>query len=151
MLKTARNPSIQDINGYEEGTWTVELKDAVTGGNTSATTVTGYYTKIGRLVTLSFANLNNINSTGMTNGAAIYFTLPFAAAASSGSSCGPVILDTVTLPAPTTQVFSEVESNTARARLRSFASGSADVSVTWSAISSGVSDIYRASLSYIAA
>jgi hypothetical protein len=65
------------LDDYEEGTWTVEAYDAATGGNASATTATGDYTKIGRIVVASL-NLGNIDTTGMTAGNDIFFTLPFA-------------------------------------------------------------------------
>jgi hypothetical protein len=65
------------LDDYEEGTWTVEAYDAPTGGNVSATTSTGDYTKVGRIVTASVA-LNNIDTTGMTAGNFLYLTLPFA-------------------------------------------------------------------------
>ena len=65
------------LDDYEEGTWTVQAYDAQSGGNASPTTATGYYTKIGRIVVASL-NLGNVNTTGMTAGNDIYFTLPFA-------------------------------------------------------------------------
>ena len=65
------------LDDYEEGTWTVEAYDAPTGGNVSSSTNTGYYTKVGRIITASVA-LNNIDTTGMTAGNFLYLTLPFA-------------------------------------------------------------------------
>jgi hypothetical protein len=64
------------LDDYEEGTWTMEVYDAASGGNASATSTTGYYTKIGRLVTAT-ANISNINTSGMTAGNDVYLTLPF--------------------------------------------------------------------------
>lgn len=69
------------LKQYDEGTWTVKLFDAGGGGNQSATTVTGYYTRIGNLVHCAFSGLNNISTAGMTAGNNLYIELPFTAAA----------------------------------------------------------------------
>ena len=69
------------LDDYEEGTYTVTGYDASSGGNASSTTITGYYTKIGRQVTVCFYAWNNINTSGMTSGNIFYFTLPEAASA----------------------------------------------------------------------
>jgi hypothetical protein len=73
------------LDDYEEGTWTAEVYDAATGGNASATTATGSYTKVGRMVTAT-ASLPNINTTGMTTGNVLYLTLPITAGVSSVGS-----------------------------------------------------------------
>ena len=65
------------LDDYEEGTWTVEAYDAASGGNASPTTATGYYTKVGRVVTASL-NLGNVSTAGMTGANVAYFSLPFA-------------------------------------------------------------------------
>ena len=67
------------LDDYEEGTYTAGLYDASTGGNVSSTTRTGYYTKIGRMVTVSFWGWNNINTSNLTAGNVVYISLPFAA------------------------------------------------------------------------
>jgi hypothetical protein len=64
------------LDDYEEGTWTVQIFDAVSGGNLSATTSTGYYTKTGRTVSIWF-QLININTSGLTAANVLHFTLPF--------------------------------------------------------------------------
>ena len=64
------------LDDYEEGTWTVEFYDAVSGGNQSATTATGSYTKVGRFVHLQF-DVNNINTSGLTAVNQLFFSLPF--------------------------------------------------------------------------
>ena len=69
------------LDDYEEGTWTATL----TGGTTppsSPPTATGYYTKIGNLVTVN-VQFNNANTTGAT-GAAQITGLPF-----TSNSVGP--------------------------------------------------------------
>lgn len=80
---TANTPAAgmtsQLLNWYEEGTWTFTLFDAATGGNASPTTATGYYTRVGRLVTCSVFTVTNIDTTGMTAGNRLFFSLPFSA------------------------------------------------------------------------
>jgi hypothetical protein len=69
------------LDDYEEGTWTVTFHDAVSAGNQSATTATGTYTKVGRLVQVQFV-VSNINTSGLTAGNQLFFALPFAGLAS---------------------------------------------------------------------
>jgi len=65
------------LDDYEKGTYTAGVFDANSGGNQSATTATGYYTKIGRLVNFNVA-FANINTTGLTGSNRIFVSLPFA-------------------------------------------------------------------------
>jgi hypothetical protein len=75
------------LNDYEEGTWTPVFSSAA-GTITSTTVNAATYTKVGRLVTLSFDVTITNNGTGAV---AINVTgLPFAAAAAY-SSCGTII------------------------------------------------------------
>lgn len=69
--------SVQDktLDDYEEGTWTCGMSN-VNSDWTSSTTVTGQYTKIGRMVHVS-ANLNNINNDNLISGAIRITGLPF--------------------------------------------------------------------------
>ena len=61
------------------GTWTVGIEDA--SGNASATTATGYYTKIGNTVRVHFSFITNIDTTGLTSGDIFRITgLPFTVA-----------------------------------------------------------------------
>lgn len=68
------------LDDYETGTFTPELADASSGGNTAtATHKFGHYTKVGNLVTI-WMHFRNIDTTGMTSGNALYITgLPFTA------------------------------------------------------------------------
>jgi hypothetical protein len=68
----------QLLNWYEEGTYTFSLYDAATAGNASATTATGYYTRVGRQVTCTVFLVTNIDTTGMTAGNRLYFSVPFS-------------------------------------------------------------------------
>ena len=65
------------LDDYEKGTYTAGIFDANSGGNQSATTETGYYTKIGRLVNFNVA-FADINTTGLTGSNRIFVSLPFA-------------------------------------------------------------------------
>jgi hypothetical protein len=80
---------VNTLDDYEEGTYTVRLYDAGTGGNQSANSATGYYTKIGRLVTVNIYAFNNIDTTGMTSSNAVFFNLPFTSG-SNGRHVGSV-------------------------------------------------------------
>lgn len=62
------------LDDYEEGTWTVQYTDS--SGNTSSTTDTGYYTKIGKQVTATFSAAN-VDTTGLVGTNALFYTLPF--------------------------------------------------------------------------
>ena len=52
------------LDDYEEGTFTATPADA--SGNTSASTITGYYTKIGRVVTIVVGR-SNVSTSGLTS------------------------------------------------------------------------------------
>jgi hypothetical protein len=80
---TANTPAAgmtsQLLNWYEEGTWTPVVKDAAAGNAATAAASGGFYTKIGRQVTVT-VRLINITTTGLTGTNQIYITgLPFAA------------------------------------------------------------------------
>lgn len=70
------------LNDYEEGTFTATLT-AETTAPTTPVTATGYYTKIGRQVTIyvEFTNKNTTGGVGVLN----VTGLPFTASASSGT------------------------------------------------------------------
>ena len=54
------------LNDYEEGTWTPTVKDS-SGNSATASTATGYYTKIGREVHI-VCEIVNIDTTGLVSG-----------------------------------------------------------------------------------
>lgn len=59
------------LDDYEEGTWTVRVADAATGGNLSATTATGQYTIIGRFIEYIFS-IGPISTSGLTGANQLY-------------------------------------------------------------------------------
>lgn len=70
---------------YEEGTWSPEVADASSGGNTGSGTFDGYYTRVGNLVYLQ-ASLANIDTTGMTGANNFYIRgLPFGIRSQNGA------------------------------------------------------------------
>ena len=75
------------LDDYEEGTFTPEVADASTGGNTATySSRQGHYTKIGRQVTVT-CQFADINTTGMTGSNFLYITdLPFTPASLTGTA-----------------------------------------------------------------
>jgi hypothetical protein len=74
-----------ELDDYEEGTWTPVIADATSAGNTGTGTFTGNYTKIGRLVHLQFT-VFNIDTTGMTGANDLYIRgIPFACLTTAGT------------------------------------------------------------------
>jgi hypothetical protein len=73
------------FDDYEEGTFTPTVSDAASGGNNATiySTRTGYYTKVGRLVTATIT-VTNIDTTPLTAGNDVFITgLPFAVSSQS--------------------------------------------------------------------
>jgi len=141
---TAGTGTSELFDDYEEGEWTVQLYDAASAGNVSPTTTTGYYTKIGRQVSITFS-LSNIDTTGMTAGNQLYFTLPFTA---GFVSAGSLVLENFALTAGRTWVSSWVNAADTRGRFRQSGNATTVSSLTVAAITSGTSDIERCTLTY---
>ena len=90
-IQTPLIDTTTDLGDYEEGSWNVTYHDASSGGNTSNTSTTGYYVKIGRQVTAIFTQ-GNIDSTGMTGSGNFYFSLPYTASSQVNLYTGSVRL-----------------------------------------------------------
>jgi hypothetical protein len=133
------------LDDYEEGTWTVTLFDASSGGNASSTTTTGYYTKVGNLVTCSFGILNNISSAGMTSGNTLYVSLPFTPVQAASGVLG---LEFFTYATSRTESFGRVNASATRAILAQTGSGQSVTGLTVASITSGTSDIDRFTMSF---
>lgn len=96
----------ETLDYYDEGTWTLNIRDANTaGGGTAATVGSAYgaYTRIGNLVYVS-ARISNITTTSMTGGNVLYIHgLPFASnAATNYRSTGAVTFSGVAFAGPVT-------------------------------------------------
>ena len=143
----AGNATSNTLDDYEEGTWTVNMYDATSGGNESSTEVTGRYTKIGQQVIASFDAFNNVSTSGLTAGNAVYFTLPFAAT-STGRSIGSVQLDSVSFPNSGTMVTTSVADSQSRATLNTSGNGLTDFTVKVQDFNGTSSDVVTWTLSY---
>jgi len=65
---------------FDNGTWTLAMFDASSGGNTAVgTTSVGTYSRIGKIVVASFYIINQ-NNTGLTGSNIAHWSLPFPAA-----------------------------------------------------------------------
>jgi hypothetical protein len=136
------------LDDYEEGAWTVQFYDASTGGNVSATSANGHYTKIGRKVTASFHGITNISTAGMTAGGNLFFTLPFAAG-SQGAGVGSVVFDNVDLATDGADWVSPTVSDLfARGKFYYTKTGAADGIITVQRLTTGVSDVAFFSITY---
>jgi len=135
------------LGDYEEGSYTVQLFDASSGGNASSTSVTGNYTKIGNQVTVRFDSLNNIDTTGMTGANSLHFSLPFSAS-STGRSAGSVVFDTLTFASGTTMVTPQVVDGSSRGQFRTTGTAVTDKIPEVQDINSGTTDIHTLTLTY---
>ena len=85
----------------EQGSWTVQFKDQ--SGHTSPTTVTGYYTVNGSLVTAAFRNLDAIDTSGFVGTDNAQVSLPFQCAIVDTDFVGSSVMTSVTgIPFPVT-------------------------------------------------
>ena len=138
------------LDDYEEGTYTVQLFDASSGGNASSSSTTGTYTKIGNLVTCKFYALNNINTTGMTGANDLSFSLPFAAS-STGRSAGSVVFDNLNFISGRTMIVPLVLNNEGRGQFHTTGDSVSDQITEVQEINSGSTDIHTFTLTYTTA
>ena len=138
------------LDDYEQGSYTVQLFDASSGGNASSSSVTGYYTKIGNQVTVRFDALNNINTTGMTGANELHFSLPFSAS-STGRSAGSVVSDTLTFDSGATMVTPQVLDSASRGQFRTTGTAVTDKITEVQDINSNTTDIHTLTLTYFTA
>jgi hypothetical protein len=135
------------LDDYEEGTYTMTLYDAASGGNTSPTTATMNYTKIGRMVHVYGLGADNIDTAGLTAGNILYVSLPFVAA--SLFSGGEAHLLGAALPFSGTSTGAiTAPGGVARFYLHSYSAAGGVAAVTVGNLTSGVSDIRYISITY---
>ena len=135
------------FDDYEEGTWTATV--GCTGNATTTTTVTAYYTKIGRQVTVSLRDLVDINTTGLSGFLTV--TLPFTCISASVGFIGALIWDSLTYPAGYDLVFPYVANGGSAMAFAIGGSGIADSLLDVSAVTSGTTDLKYATLTYFTA
>jgi len=100
---TAGTGTSELLADYEEGTWTPTTSASVTPPTTPKTG-TGFYTKIGRQVTVTCNFLDSVNMTGST-GALTITGLPFTSASGTGmTGIGSCILFKIDTPAGTVNI-----------------------------------------------
>ena len=145
---TAGTGTSELFDDYEEGSFTVEVFDAASGGNQSSTTTTGYYTKIGRQITITFSGLNNISTAGMTASNFLYISLPFTSDGSAGSSCGNLVLDGASFPAGSSFVSPSVSNNASRMLLRASGDGVVDSPMEVQDFNGTTNDIQSLTITY---
>jgi len=85
----AASADANTLDDYEEGTWTATLTGS-TAAPTTPITTTAIYTKIGRLVTISFV-FNNVNTTGATGNIRIT-GLPFTIISNNNEPNGTCVM-----------------------------------------------------------
>ena len=132
------------LDDYEEGTWTPELADANTTGNTgTAATIEGAYTKVGRMVQVTFRCVD-VDTTGMLPANVLRIrNLPFAAGSGiKGISEGTVRLESFNLDDDTVNLSIQAQSGASYLMIRQTRDNKTDLSVTISMITSGSADIF---------
>ena len=148
--ETVTNPGSDSnlLDDYEEGSYTVGFYDAASGGNTSSTTPTGYYTKIGNQVNVTFS-ASNINTGGLTSGNSAYISLPFTASSFTWGT-GTLITDNVNFRSRDT-LNAYVGNSATRCYIKASGQATSDAGIRWSEFVSGSSDIVSFSVTYTAA
>lgn len=135
------------LDWYEEGTYTVTLYDDNAGGNASATTVTGRYSRVGNVVHCKFAGLNSISTAGMTAGNTLYMSLPFTPTADGGGT-GSFACENFAFGAGRTNAIPAALPSQSRAIFRAYGSGTSTRSLLVSDVTSGSANIDYFSLTY---
>ena len=131
--------SANKLDDYEEGTFTVVIADAASGGNTGSGSLVGTYTKIGNTVNITL-RVVNINTTGMTASNDFYIRgLPFPAIGTDSFGIGPVMCDRINF---TNYVIAQVVPSQSYLVLKNITDSGSDDEVKVSDITaSGGSDI----------
>ena len=128
------------LDDYEEGTFTPEFADSLTGGNLASGTFSGFYTKIGRIVHIEM-NFPNINTTGMTSSNTIRIrNLPFQFTSSTNyASSGTVNSDRLNF---TNYVITNGGASSTSVVLKDIRDNTTDTNLTVAAITvSGGTDV----------
>jgi hypothetical protein len=127
-IKFAADISSSDsdtLDDYEEGTWTPEMTGHL--ANPAGQSGTGYYTKIGRAV--SITGINFVSNVTSFNGNAIITGLPFTCASGNGYST-PCSTGETTNITFADMIAVEVQNNTTTITLREMTNGGVGSSIT---------------------
>ena len=135
------------LDDYEEGTWTATV--GCTGNGTTTTTKTGYYTKIGRKVTVSFRNLNSISTTGLSGYLAV--SLPYTCITADVGFQGPTGWSQLTYPSGVDNILAQTSNGASSMVFAIHGSGSSASLLDVSSISSGSTSLVALTLTYFTA
>ena len=137
---TAGTGTSELFDDYEEGTWTPNISDAVTGGNVGGGFYDGRYTKVGNLVYVTGYMINGTTA-GMTSGNDLYIQgLPFTSInESSLAVSGSVTTSAVTT---TGNLTTNLLNNVTAFRISESVSGAAEDYLEVSNLSTGNSDLF---------
>jgi hypothetical protein len=133
------------LDDYEEGTFVPVFADATSGGNTASSygSQYGFYTKIGRQVTIHIT-LANINTSGMTGTNNLFIRdIPFAANSTTGRNVtGTARIDKINVSADCIGVVSLMSAGTTQVQLYQNQDNLLDTATTVNSLQSGVADMF---------
>jgi hypothetical protein len=133
------------LDDYEEGTWTCTPIDE--SGNSSATTATGSYTKVGKVVTVTLSALGNISTSGLTGADNMRLDgLPFTV---SGSVNGSASCNRVTFASGRTMNLPRAQSGSTHIQFIQDGNDSNVLVATVDDFLDGISDISGLSITYL--
>jgi hypothetical protein len=132
------------LDDYEEGTWTATL--GCTSNATTTTTKTGFYTKVGRQVTVSFRGMDNLDTTGLSGFLSV--TLPFSCITADVGFVGGVSFNHLTYPADVVEIKSLASNGGTTAIFDLTGDGVGLTFLGIGPISSGTTDIAYFTLTY---
>jgi hypothetical protein len=125
------------LDDYEEGTWTpsVESDSVVTG--TTYSTRTGFYRKVGQLVTVNLRIVINNWGTGGT-GSFYISGLPFTCLNMGiNMTCGGFYMDNPTMPSGRTWAVPQAISNNSYMTFIASGNAAGATTMTWAQVSAG--------------
>ena len=147
-----QNPSTDanTLDDYEEGTWTPNFTFATPGDLAKTFSLqNAYYTKIGRLVSVSFALVTSAFTHTTASGNLIITGLPFTAVNDAGyRSYAPLLFQGIT-KAGYTQIMAEMNGNTTQFMVQACGSGSNVSNVTAASMPTGGTVILAGLVNYV--
>jgi hypothetical protein len=133
------------LTDYETGTWTPVGADASSGGNTASSYASnlGFYTKIGRQVTVH-CTLSNINTTGMTSSGGFWIQgLPFAQDSTAGRNVTAAVrVDKISVDSTCFGMVALIAAGSSSVQLYQNRDNTTDIQILVSALQSGSADLF---------